>query len=120
MSSNQKGFTLIEFIMVMVLLGILVAAGAKFVMGRTTISAEESMLKTVVAHLNDYEIEAWMNLKSEMTWTSDDQVFDLLDVSGYKWQNLNQDGGVVFIRDKPFPLKRNRSTQYNFGSWEVP
>ena len=116
---NQRGFTLIELICVMLLLGVRVAVGANFVLGRTSIEAEESILTTVITHMNAYEVEAWTNVKlSKEGWTSDEAVFAVLE-DNYQWKSRTQDGGVLIIRDRNFTLKRNQSVMNKHGSWEV-
>ena len=63
--TNQKGFTLIEIISVLLILGVLVSVGAHFVLGKTSLRAEESVLTSVVISLNEKELESWTNLKLE-------------------------------------------------------
>ena len=117
---NQRGFTLIELISVMILLGVVLSIGAGFVIGRTSVKAENVMLATVLNHLNAYEMESWTNVKmSQDGWTSDQVVYDNLNVDRYAWQSQNQNGGVLIIREKQFTLKRNQSVSNKHGSWEV-
>ena len=116
---NQRGFTLIEIISVLLVMGVLVSVGAHFLLGGTSLKAEESVLTSIVISLNEKELESWTNLKLETGWNSDEEVYNNLKISDYKWNGHSQDGGIIIIRDKHFTLKRSRSARNLYGSWEV-
>jgi len=115
---NQKGFTLIEIIAVLTILGIMISLGAyKFM--KTSVKAEDSVLTSVIVDLNNRELEAWTNLKLDSGWTSDEEVYNNLNILDYDWRSKNQDEGIIMIRDKSFSLKRIRSVRNAYGKWEV-
>ena len=113
--ANQKGFTLIEIIAVLAIMGVIIAIGANKLISSTAIKAEESVLTSVIVSLNEKELEAWTNLKLSEGWTSDEPVYNNLNILDYHWRSKDQDGGVIVIRDKPFSLKRNRSAANAYG-----
>lgn len=115
---NQKGFTLVEIIAVLVVLAVVVSIGTYKFMG-TSLRAEASVLESVIVSLNEKELEAWTNLKLSTGWTSDEDVYNNLKILDYAWQSKDQDGGIIMIRDKGFSLKRIRSAANAYGKWEV-
>jgi prepilin-type N-terminal cleavage/methylation domain-containing protein len=119
MLRNQKGFTLVEIIAVLAIMGVILSIGVYKVIGGTSIKAEESVLISVIISLNEKELEAWTNLKLDVGWTSDEEVYNNLKILDYVWQSKDQDGGIIMIRDKAFHLKRIRSVKNTYGKWEA-
>lgn len=119
---NSKGFTLIEFIAVLTILGILVAVGVHQFM-KVDNSAASVVLRDAVAKFNDAEKHHWTNFKlSGNTYENDDQIFDLVKTDLVKilnWKSISPTGGVVGIRDHYFTVVRKPSTQYGYAVWEV-
>jgi len=115
---NQKGFTLVEIIAVLLIMGVVLSIGAYKLVG-SSVKAEASVLESVIISLNERELEAWTNLKLDTGWTSDEDVYNNLKILDYEWQSKNQDGGIITIRDKSFSIKRIRSAINSYGKWEV-
>jgi prepilin-type N-terminal cleavage/methylation domain-containing protein len=118
MLRNQKGFTLVEIIAVLAIMGVILSIGVYKVIGGTSIKAEESVLISVIISLNEKELEAWTNLKLDAGWTSDEEVYNNLKILDYVWQSKDQDGGIIMIRNKAFHLKRIRSVINAYGKWQ--
>ena len=80
---NNKGFTLIELIMVTIILGILAAVAAPRMLG-TVDSAEEAAEQAVVAALRaaveDYATQMFI---TDGRYEYPDNPFNLVDVTGY-------------------------------------
>ena len=115
---NQNGFTLVEIIAVLLIMGIMVSIGTYKLIG-TSVNAEDSVLTSIIISLNEKELEAWTNLKLSTGWTSDEDVYNNLKILDYNWQSKNQDGGIIMIGEKSFSLKRIGSAINAYGKWEV-
>ena len=76
---NNRGFTLIELVAVLVIMGVLGSVGVrKF--GVLTDTAALKVLQSSVTELNVRETLTWYNIKmSTESWTSDDAVFGQVD-----------------------------------------
>jgi len=118
-SMTERGFTLIELIAVMAIIGIMMAVGATLVIGNIQKSAEMSVIKTVICQLDDKELESWTNLKLDGTWTSDEEVYQNLKLDDFTWKYRDQDSGRIVVREKIFSLTRIHSTTQTPGRWEV-
>jgi len=120
--NNSKGFTLIEILAVLAIVGILAAVGITKFMDLDN-SAAEVVLRDAVAKFNETEKHHWANLKlSEVEYESDDQIFDLVKmdlVKALKWKSISPTGGVVKIGDYHFKVVRQLSTNHGYAIWEV-
>ena len=89
---NDKGFTLIELIMVTIILGILAAVAAPRMLG-TVDSAEEAAEQAVVAALRaaveDYATQMFI---TDGRYEYPSNPFDLVDVTGYVGTGSNVSG----------------------------
>ena len=89
---NNKGFTLIELIMVTIILGILAAVAAPRMLG-TVDSAEEAAEQAVVAALRaaveDYATQMFI---TDGRYEYPSNPFDLVDVTGYVGTGSNVSG----------------------------
>ena len=118
---NQQGFTLIEMISMMIIMGVLASVAIqKFdVLSET---AAEQALKVGVRELNVRETLFWTDLKiSSEGWTSDNETFAKVDTdlgTDYKWNpGPTVDGGTLHFRSKPKALDRSHSTSISAGNW---
>jgi len=119
---NQKGFTLIEVIAVLVILGVLATvAASRFV--RIVEAADRRALEIGIADLNTEERVAWAKIKiSETGWESDAQVFSEVDTdlgNDYFWSvGPTVDGGRLHSGDSAADLLRTYSTSTGAGFWQ--
>jgi prepilin-type N-terminal cleavage/methylation domain-containing protein len=117
---NQKGFTLVELIAIMIILGIMVVVAIpKFIsMNR---NAEKVGITSAIKDLNLREMESWANLKLENQYKSDEQLFANTDyqIEGYKWSSLNATGGLLQFKQTVAELKREASTMRQTASWSI-
>lgn len=85
---DQRGFTLVEIIAVLILLGILAAVAVPRYMDLTT-NAQTRALQAGVAELNGRENMTWANIKlSTAGWVSDAAVFAAINTdlgTDYTW-----------------------------------
>ena len=119
---NQAGFTLIELISVMVIIGVMASVGVKKMDLISDTATNRAMLEAV-KELNIRESLIWTNTKlSPAGWVDDAQLFSVMDTdlgSDYKWSaGPNALGGTLSFRNKSIVLNRTASTTSSIGSWQ--
>ncbi len=119
MNPNQKGFTLVEILAVLVILGVIVGmAIVKFVSIDT--NAERQGIKMAVVDLNGQETKVWTEGKFTSDW-SDQEIFDKVDyqIKSYTWITLNCSGGELKFGETTAELIRNSSTTSQPARWAL-
>lgn len=119
---NQKGFTLIELISVMVIMGVMASVGVKK-LDLLSDTAATRALKEGVKELNAREVLVWTKLKlSDTGWTSDAVLFTEIDTNlgvDYVWTvGPDASGGTLSFRSEAIALNRTVSTTSSMGSWK--
>jgi prepilin-type N-terminal cleavage/methylation domain-containing protein len=119
---NQKGFTLIELISVMIIMGVMSSVAVKKV-DLITDTASTRSLATTVKELNVRESLVWSNMKiSNDGYTTDEDVFTALDKNlgaKLKWNpGPTIDGGTLHCESQSIVLNRIPSTTTAAGKWE--
>ena len=119
---NQKGFTLIELISVMIIMGVMSSVAVKkFDIIATT--ASEKALESATRELNIRESLTWINIKFSSTdWANDADTFAQVDTNlgaDFAWTSgSNASGGTLSFRSESIALSRNASTNSSMGSWQ--
>jgi prepilin-type N-terminal cleavage/methylation domain-containing protein len=119
---NQKGYTLIEIIAVLVMLSILAAlAVPRFI--DLAESAKRTALNYAVSELDGREYLAWASVKlSSPGWQKDDDVRDQVNYNlgtEYSWQSgPTATGGTLDFKDHPMDLDRSPSTYTTAPDWK--
>jgi prepilin-type N-terminal cleavage/methylation domain-containing protein len=119
---NQKGFTLIELISVMIIMGVVASVSIqKFDLLSDT--ANQQALHSAVKELNIRESLTWTNLKiSSPGYTNDEDLFPLIDTElggGYNWNpGPTIGGGTLHFRAHSKTLTRIASTETSAAKWE--
>ncbi|MGD9412390.1 MAG: prepilin-type N-terminal cleavage/methylation domain-containing protein [Desulfobacterales bacterium] len=121
---NQKGFTLIELISVMIIMGVVASVSIqKFDILSDT--ADERALHLGIKELNIRESLTWSNIKiSNDGYTNDEDLWSLiaprLDLGGkYHWNPGPHisDGGTLHFESRAIALNRQPSTPSSAGKW---
>jgi len=120
--SNQKGFTLIELIAVMVIMGVMTSVGVKKY-DILSDSAEITAIKAGIRELNTQESLVWIDMKlSDTGWTADVDVYNAVEKNlgqGYSWSpGPVITGGTLRYKSQSVTLVRNQSTRHTVGSWK--
>ena len=124
---NQKGFTLIEMISVMIIMGVVASVSIqKF--NVVTDNAHEQTLITGIKELNVRETLIWSNIKiSTDGYTNDDNLWTLMQEKSYL--DLGTDyvwspevpgrltGGTLSFKTASRSLNRQESTELVPGRW---
>ncbi len=118
---NQKGFTLIELISIMIILGVLGSVAIKKYENLTN-TARERILTTAVKELNVRESLIWTNMKiSSEGYTNDEDVYTALSTdlgSRLKWNpGPNIEGGTRHCESASCVLTRTSSTNITAAKW---
>ncbi len=119
---NQKGFTLIELISIMIILGVLGSVAIKKY-DNLTDTANERVLAVTVKELNARESLIWANMKiSNEGYTIDTDVYTALNTdigSRLKWNpGPTIDGGTLHCESQSIALNRTHSTNSAAGKWQ--
>jgi prepilin-type N-terminal cleavage/methylation domain-containing protein len=118
---NHKGFTLLELMSVLVILGVLFSVAIKKY-DLLTDSASKTALKAGVRELNTQESLVWIDMKlSDTGWTADVDVYNAVEKNlgqGYGWNpGPAITGGTLHYKSQSVALVRNQSTRQTVGSW---
>ncbi|MGD8741647.1 MAG: prepilin-type N-terminal cleavage/methylation domain-containing protein [Desulfobacterales bacterium] len=119
---NQKGFTLIELISVMIIMGVVASVSIqKFDIVSDT--AGVRALHLGIKELNVRESLTWSNIKiSGDGYSSDAELFPLVDTNlgdAYRW-DPGPDilaGGTLHFKGNSIALNRQQSTETTAGKW---
>lgn len=119
---NQKGFTLIELISVMIIMGVMSSVAIKKV-DFITDTASTNALAIAVKELNVRESLVWSNKKiSNDGYTTDGDIFAALDKNLGAKLTWNPgpaiDGGTLHCESQSIILNRTHSTNSTAGKWE--
>lgn len=119
---NQEGFTLIELISIMIILGVLGSVAVRKYDNLTN-TAGEKVLTAAVKELNVRESLIWTNMKiSSEGYTNDTDVYSALNTdigSRLKWNpGPTIDGGTLHLESQSIVLNRIHSTTSAAGKWQ--
>ncbi|MBW2409893.1 MAG: prepilin-type N-terminal cleavage/methylation domain-containing protein [Deltaproteobacteria bacterium] len=119
--NNSKGFSLIELIAVMVILGVMASVAVKK-LDLISSTASDRALQEVRKELNVRETVIWTKVKwTSAGWTDDATLFEMLDTNmgtNYVWTSgPNAGGGTVKFKSNSLVLTRTPSTSISMGRW---
>ena len=121
---NQNGFTLIELISVMIIMGVVASVSIQR-FDLVSDSASQRVLQAGVKELNIRESLIWSNTKISLDgYTRDEDIFAAVDTnlgSGFEWNPTPPDrvtGGTLIFKSASKTLNRQVSTHTAAGKWE--
>ena len=115
---NQRGFTLIELVCVLVILGVLATVAVKKYVDLSS-NAEQIALVNAIAELNAREKLAWLDFKLSGDYDKniDKEIRKVVDtdLGGYfEWN-----GDTLVFRDTNVALRRIKATESEAGMWVI-
>jgi len=119
MNPNQKGFTLVEILAVLVILGVIVGMTIpKFV--SIDKNAEQQGINMAIVDLNGQEMKVWAEGKFNRGWT-DQEIFNQVDyqINGYTWISIDISGGELEFGRTTAQLVRELSTSDAPARWSL-
>jgi prepilin-type N-terminal cleavage/methylation domain-containing protein len=123
LASSQAGFTLIEIMAVLVIIGVITSVAIKKY-DFLTDTAGQQALTYAVRELNSRELLTWALVKmSNAGWEDDNKLFAQVNTNvgeGFSWSSPpGPSGGTLTIQTASLSLKRNPSTLSVSGKWAV-
>jgi len=119
--NNQKGFTLIEIICLLIIMGVMFSVATKK-LDLLSDKADLTAIETGVRELKIRESVTWLKMKlSDTGYTNDLDVFNAVDKNlgqGYFW-NPDPDisGGRLHFKSQSVDLNRVQSTPITPATW---
>jgi prepilin-type N-terminal cleavage/methylation domain-containing protein len=120
--SDQKGFTLVELVSIMIIMGVLASVATKKFELLSDTAAARALIDGV-KELNARETLVWTQIKlSPQGWTNDDDLFAAIDKNlgnEYQWTDGPQPiGGTLAYKSESVVLNRVASTASSMGTWQ--
>ena len=120
-TSDQKGFTLIELISILIILSVLASVAVKR-LDLVTGTATDRVFQEAVHELNEREHLTWIDIKlSSTNWSNDADVFSATDTNlggDFVWTaGPNASGGTLSFRTESSVLSRTASTTSSSARW---
>jgi len=120
---NQTGFTLIEIMATLVIIGVMSSVGVQKY-DQISDSASQRALEYAFRELNSRELLTWGLIKiSNEGWQSDEALFTQLDTQlaeAYGWSSgPSLTGGTIRMQSTSLTLDRIPSTLSTAGRWEI-
>ncbi|MGD9173045.1 MAG: type II secretion system protein [Desulfobacterales bacterium] len=120
---NQRGFTLIELVSVMIIMGVIASVSIQK-LDIVSDTANERALITGIKELNVRESLVWSNMKiSDDGYSNDEDLWNLMqtDMAGYTWgtgEPIRVGGGTLSFKTASRSLTRHVSTDSSAGRWD--
>jgi len=119
--SNNKGYTLVELLAVMIIMGIILGIGIPKIISLNK-NSEKVGIDVAIIDLNGREMKCWTQLKLDGGgWGDDLRVFDSCDyqINNYKWRSLDSTGGVIEFKETTVKINRRTSAINRPANWAI-
>jgi prepilin-type N-terminal cleavage/methylation domain-containing protein len=118
---NMRGFTMLEVVAVMVIMGVMASFGLKK-LDQGSHTAADHFVKSGLREMNTRETLVWTQIKlSNSGWVNDSELFSKLDTDlghHFKWTAApDASGGILQFRSKSISLTRTASSNTSAGNW---
>lgn len=119
---TQKGFTLLELMSVLIIMGVMTSLSVKK-LDLISDTASIYAIEAGVRELNTRETLVWTQMKlSETDWSNDNDVYAAVDTNlgqGYAWNppGPSISAGTLNYKSQTVDLRRTASTKNSVGSW---
>lgn len=118
---NNKGFTLIELMAVMVIMGVMFSVGLKKYNETIALATTAAQTDSIVK-LNTMENLSWLITLMNHEYKEDDSVLEseIYDPElgpRYIWKSRDAHGGILLFDGSPMYLTRTPSTLSSAGRW---
>ena len=121
-TKNSNGFTLIEVVAVLTIIGILASITARRVIALETTAVQQSF-QWAVSELNTREVLTWSVIKiSNANWVDDLQLYAGMDYDlgpDHNWNTKSAEGGTLHFKGHQIALQRSPSTSSKPGAWSM-
>ena len=117
---DQKGFTLIELIAVIVMIGVMFLVARKHYV-QIEITAAYTGINSGITELNSRENLVWIQHALDRTYPSDNTIYNQVDKhlgDKYTWSGLSDTGGTLSFSNVSQALTRTASNQLQPGRWQ--
>jgi prepilin-type N-terminal cleavage/methylation domain-containing protein len=121
---NQNGFTLIELISVLIIMGVVASVSIQR-FDLVSDSASQRVLHAGIKELNIRESLVWSNVKISLDgYTTDEDIFTVVDTNlgnGFEWDPNppgRVTGATLTFKSASRTLNRQESTVTAAGKWE--
>jgi prepilin-type N-terminal cleavage/methylation domain-containing protein len=120
---KEAGFTLIEIIAVLVILGVLASVGVPRYVDLEA-NAKQKAINTVISEINAREKLTWADHKiSTSGFVSDEKIFSGINYdidSNFEWNagDPKITGGTIIFKGESFTLSRLSSTYLKPANWK--
>ncbi len=119
---NTEGFTLVEIIAVMVLLGVLAAVAVPRYVSLED-NARQKCIQSIISELNARESLTWVDHKISTGFVNDTNIFDEVNYNldpSYTWQSGGPSitGGKIRFKGESFTLSRLASSPLKSAVWK--
>jgi len=118
---SNKGFTLIELIAVLFILGIMLGIGIPKIISLSD-SSEKVGIDMAIIDLNGREMKCWTQAKLDGGgWGDDNKIFQSCDyqIQNYKWRSLDSTGGIIEFKETTVKINRRLSAMNEPANWSV-
>ncbi len=117
--NDQKGFTLVELMAVIIILGIMFAVATPKIISLSE-NAEVTAVNMAIVDLNGRELDSWTKAKFTNSY-SDQKMFDQTDYTlrDHEWISIDRSGGSLRFKETTVRIDRRQSATHEPAKWSL-